>query len=190
MSNQETVPEMSDGHDDATQTLKDEHRATLLKLELMERALKYLQRGPENNIPERTEVEQALLNDLVGALKRGIGLHFQKEEEALFPILAEYTGKEYGPIEVMLHEHEKIRSAFAEWEKTLAAYENLGLRREEALSVILDAGFKLIDLIRAHIGKEDQIIFRICEAFLSEDERKQVIKIIKTIERDPPINLP
>ncbi len=158
------------------QVLENEHRAILVKLELMERALQCLQKGPEETVPEQVETEKALLKELVALLERSLGLHFQKEEEALFPILAEYVGKEHGPIEAMLHEHEKIRSVFCE----ITGPVGMGM-----FKAVSKSGFEAIHLIRQHISKENQILFRICESSLSEEEKRRVMEKIKAMSMGP-----
>lgn len=182
MDNKEKRVDAAIANDNPTRILKYEHAATLLKLELMQRALQYLQGAPGNTVPERIEVEKALLRDLVGALEETIRLHFQKEEEALFPVLAEYIGKEHGPIEVMLHEHQKIRSVFDALKGNLQDFGGSAAPVEEGrLKVILASGFEAVRLLRSHIGKENEVLFRICETSLSEEEKKEVARKMKAV---------
>lgn len=168
-----------------TQVLKVEHRATLLKLELIERSLGYLRKPAEETLPEGVAVNKALLRDLAVALEKEIGPHFRKEEEALFPVLAEYIGKEYGPIEVMLREHEKIRSAFLPWKKALPAFcRSIAPIDEGIRKAFLDPGLRIVDLIRLHINKENQVLFKLSESSLTEEEKKKVTARMQTITED------
>lgn len=165
-----------------TQLLKEEHQAILLKLELMEHFLQYLRAPLEETTPERVEIEKVFSKNLAFALEKEIGPHFRKEEEALFPILAEYVGKEHGLIEAMVHEHEKIRAAFLHWRKVLPSL----CRRTEPIDeafrrTVIDPGLKIVGLLRQHIGKEDQILFEISESSLTEEEKKEVIDRMWTI---------
>lgn len=168
-----------------THLLKEEHQATLLKLDLIERSLSYLRRPPEEILPERVEIEKVLLRDLAVALEREIGPHFRKEEEALFPVLAEYIGREYGPIEIMMREHEKIRSVFLPWKKSLPPFcrsiepIEAGLRK-----AVIDPGLRIVQMIRLHINKENQILFKISESALTEEEKKKVMAQMQTITED------
>ncbi|TAK07821.1 MAG: hemerythrin domain-containing protein [Candidatus Manganitrophaceae bacterium] len=170
------------GSGDPTHLLKREHRATLLKLELMERALLYLRRPPEETTPAQIEIEKNLLKELAVALDKEIGPHFRKEEEALFPVLAEYIGREYGPIEVMLREHEKICAAFLYWKKIVPSFSRSTALIDDAVrKALLDPGLRLVTLLRQHIEKENQILFEISEAFLTGEEKKEVIRRIRAI---------
>ena len=185
MDEQKGIVDAAGVNENPVQILENEHRAILVKLELMERALQRLQKGPEETVPEQVETEKALLKERVTVLERRLGLHFQKEEEALFPILAEYVGKEHGPIEAMLHEHEKIRSVIDAWGKILPVFcEITGPVGMGMLKAVSESGFEAIHLIRQHISKENQILFRICEASLSEEEKRRVLEKMKTMKMD------
>lgn len=171
--------EESDG---PTQVLKEEHRATLLKLDLIERSLSYFRRPPDEIVPERVKIEKALLKDLAVALEKKIGPHFRKEEEALFPMLAEYIGKEYGPIEVMVREHEKIRAAFFTWKKALPSFcRSIAPIDEGIREAVLDPGLRIVHLIRLHINKENQVLFKLSESSLTEEEKKKVAARMQSI---------
>lgn len=173
------VPDFSNA---PTQHLREEHKAFLLKLDLLDRSLRYLQGASGDVLPERMEVEQTLLQDLVLALERDIGPHFQKEEEALFPVLANYIGKEHGPIEVMIHEHKKIREIFGNWKKNLLEfYQGVGFRREGMFKALSESGFEFTRFLRHHINKEDQILFKICQEALTAEEKRQVNEEMKGI---------
>lgn len=168
--------------EDPTHLLKEDHRATLLKMELMERSLLYLRQPTGETDPERIKIEKDLLKDLAVALDKEIGPHFKKEEEALFPILAEYVGQEYGPIEAILHEHEKICAAFLHWKKMLPSFCRSDAPIDEAVhKALLDPGLRLVSLLRQHIQKENQILFEISEVSLTKEEKKEVIRRIHAI---------
>lgn len=158
-----------------TQILKMEHQAAMLKLELIERSLQYLRRPLKETLPERVEIEKVLLKELTVALEREIGTHFRKEEEGLFPVLAEYIGKEYGPIEMMVREHEKIRAAFFTWKKALPSFcRSIAPIDEGIKKAVLDPGLRIVHLIRLHINKENQVLFKLSESSLTEEEKKKV----------------
>lgn len=168
--------------DGPTDLLKEDHRGTLLKLELMEHALLYLRQSAEEVTPERVKIEKKLLKDLSVALDKEIGLHFKKEEEALFPVLAEYIGKEYGPIEAIIREHEKICAAFLHWKKIAPAFCRSDAPIDEAVrKAVIDPGLRLVSLLRQHMEKENQILYEISETSLTGDEKKEVMRRIRAL---------
>ncbi len=88
-------------------------------------------------------------------------LHHGKEEDLLFPAL-EATGMphEAGPIAVMLHEHEQGRAyarAMADALPAARTGDELALRR------LVHSAHGYVALIRAHILKEDQVLFEIAD---------------------------
>jgi len=159
-----------------TDFLKEDHRATLLKLELTERALRYLLSSPAETTPEQVEVEKILLRDLANGLEREMPPHFRKEEEGLFPILAEYIGSEHGLIEALRHEHAEIRSTFFPWKKRFFRFcEEIGPIDEALRKGVVDAGLRIVSLIRLHIYKENHVLFKISEASLTKEEKREVV---------------
>jgi hemerythrin-like domain-containing protein len=177
--------EPKEGSNSPTRLLKKEHQETLLKLELIERSLSYLRKPADETLPERVEIEKILLKNLAVALEKEIGPHFRKEEEALFPVLAEYIGKEYGPIEMMVREHEKIRAAFLPWKKALSSFCRSNAQMDEGIrKAILDPGIRIVHLILLHINKENQILFKLSESSLTEEGKKKVTAQMQTIADD------
>lgn len=97
--------------------------------------------------------------------------HHGKEEEHLFPAL-ERCGipKEGGPLGVMLHEHEEGRAlvrAMAEGDDRLAA---------EAIR-----GY--VTLLRAHIEKENSVLFPLAEQVLPDEEQEKLVHAFEAVEQ-------
>jgi hemerythrin-like domain-containing protein len=91
--------------------------------------------------------------------------HHGKEEDLLFPQLAvEGMPTESGPIAVMLYEH-GIGRAFV---RDMAAnFDAAQSGDEEADRELRDAARGFIDLIVAHISKEDNILFNMADGMIS-----------------------
>ncbi|GMQ84984.1 MAG: hemerythrin domain-containing protein [Acidimicrobiia bacterium] len=90
--------------------------------------------------------------------------HHGKEEDLLFPGLeAEGMPRDTGPIAVMLHEHELGRGLV----RTMAASLD-GAREgdESAGDDLRGAALGFIDLIVAHIGKEDNVLFAMADGLI------------------------
>lgn len=176
MERKELKVEASEKRAGPIDLLREEHQATLLKLELAERALQYLLRPASETTPERVEVEKMLLKDLAVALERALRPHFRKEEEGLFPILAEYIGSEHGLIEAMLHEHAEIFAGFFSWKKALFRF--CGEARPaggELRKEVFDQGLRIVSMIRLHIHKENHVLFKVSEVSLTKEEEKEVM---------------
>lgn len=87
--------------------------------------------------------------------------HHGKEEDLLFPELeAAGMPRDQGPIAVMLYEHQQGR-AFA---RSMAdALDGARQGDAEARATLLNAAMGYVNLIRAHIQKEDHILFQMAD---------------------------
>ncbi len=169
-------------HSDPIDTLKSEHQLTLQRLEVIERTLQYLESLPSRTPDKRCRIEQTRLRDWVNELSLQIGLHFYMEEKALFPILAEYIGREHGPIEAMIIEHNNIKALISDWKHNAGELcKSTERTRDGRLNAVTSLGYKTISFLRLHISKENQILFKICETSLSLEEKSWVAQKILSI---------
>lgn len=99
--------------------------------------------------------------------------HHGKEEQCLFPLL-ERSGmpREGGPLEVMLREHEEGRAFF----RTMAL--NSGGARGNTVRAI--KGYAA--LLRAHIDKENHVLFRLAEQVLEGEAQQELAQAFETAE--------
>lgn len=145
-------------------TLREEHA-------MIQRALVQLEgRGRAAESGGGTdEAVAGWLQDLFGGFVDRC--HHAKEEEHLFPALQRHgIPTEGGPLGVMLCEHEEGR-VFLE---TMAA--GHPGRRAEAIR-----GYGR--LLRAHMDKENYILFPLAEHVLSEDEQRDLARAFDALER-------
>lgn len=169
---------------DPIKTLKIEHLETVQRLQMIERSLQYLESLPSRTALKRCKIEQSRLRTWVNTLEARMTLHFLMEEEGLFPTLSEYIGKEHGPIEVMLEEHVAIRSILSEWKHEVGILSQFlsGPVRDACLKRVIELGDEAIRRLRLHIDKENQILFKITEASLSDEEKHFVAQKLQDIE--------
>lgn len=140
----------------AIDDLKHEHEAILFALETLERF--------EHRLAAGQAVDAADLSAFLGFLKEFADkCHHGKEEGILFPaLLAAGMPAQGGPVAVMLDEHVQGRHWIA--------------RMEACLAPTLDpAGFRAAaqgyrDLLRAHIRKENEVLFPMAERLLDAGE--------------------
>lgn len=91
--------------------------------------------------------------------------HHGKEEHCLFPLLEQHgIPKEGGPLGVMLQEHEQGRALLR-----AMALTSEGDRQRTAEAI---RGYSA--LLRAHIDKENQILFRMAEQVLPDDAQQEL----------------
>lgn len=98
-------------------------------------------------------------------LERDLERHLAQEEDALFPALERYLGREGGPVYVMLLEHRELRRLAPALAQAAAA----GRPREAAA-----AGEELLALLGEHVHKEDAVLFPLAERLLAPAELEEV----------------
>ncbi len=155
-----------------TQVLMNEHRVIEHVLVALEAKLEDLEKG----CFPREFFEKAL--DFF--VNFADGCHHAKEEMRLFPALKQRGVPEQGgPIGVMLYEHEVGRAYL----QTIRAHLNAAERGEpEAIGAIRSAAMGYIELLRAHILKEDNILFAIARRVLTPADVERLQKEFECVE--------
>jgi hemerythrin-like domain-containing protein len=146
----------------STQNLENDHVHILRLIDVMEKMTK-----TEN--PDYTHLE------LVVYLIRNFadGLHHAKEEKMLFPLMIQKGfSDQQGPIAVMLHDHNEGRGYVKGIADNIESYKK---GNTNALSDIFSNMKEYIDLLREHIGKENNVLFRMADNVLSADEQKMLL---------------
>ena len=158
-----------------TQELSDEHRAVLVALEIMERVEDALAAKE----PEAPKHMAELLDFFRGFVDR---CHHAKEEEILFPELERHgVPREGGPIAVMLAEHDSGRRHIRSIAEGLARLERGDARGMEEIRGGADA---YRDLLRAHIEKEENVLFPIADQVVTPEEAERVRARFEAVEKD------
>jgi len=158
-----------------TEVLVTEHNAVLLALELLNKIENRLAAGSADAPGDLGQ----LLDFFRGFVDR---CHHGKEEDVLFPEL-ERRGvpREGGPIGVMLVDHEMGRRYVREMLEALA---RLRGGDGSAAGDIRKSGSGYRDLLRAHIDKENNILYPMADRLLSESDAAKMIEQFEDIERD------
>ncbi|MCX6621389.1 MAG: hemerythrin domain-containing protein [Acidobacteria bacterium] len=100
--------------------------------------------------------------------------HHHKEEEVLFPALAQHgVPVQGGPIGVMLNEHTMGRQLLAGIRGNLEAAGGGG---EQARAAVRADAARYIELLRHHIWKEDNILFRMAQQQLGAKEADEMLE--------------
>lgn len=109
------------------------------------------------------------------------GLHHAKEEDLLFPALVRKGfSPEHGPVAVMLAEHVQGRAYIKGVADGIVAFK-AGDR--SALDRIYTNLEEYAFLLNAHIGKENNILFRMADQALSADEQSLLLAQFDDVEK-------
>jgi len=141
-----------------TETLRDEHRIILRALELLERAA------------ERPPMDAWWAETIAWLRTFADQRHHAKEETALFPAMVKAgVPSEGGPVAVMLEEHEEGRRLIRTLEISTGAARAMACRA-------------YVSLLRAHIDKENEILFPLAEVVLDERALHELRRAFDTVE--------
>ena len=160
---------------EATHILMSEHRVIERVLTAMEKAVEALTLGKVVKPEFFLEA-----SDFIKGFADGC--HHAKEEKVLFEAMVKAgVPKAGGPVGMMLLEHEQgrafVRAMRAGVEKWQSG-DNAG--RTE----VIKAANGYIDLLRAHIYKEDKILFPLADDAILWEEQEQIAKDFERIEHE------
>ena len=159
-----------------TQCLRNEHQIILIVLSCFEIAL--------GRARQSGEISRELFDPFVeffqGFADR---CHHCKEEDRLFPCL-ERKGipREGGPIGVMLYEHEQARKHVRAISGALEAADTGDAR---AIQTILEHGQSYLELLRAHIGKENNVLFEMADQLVQGADLADLVSTYNEAEKEP-----
>ncbi len=146
----------------ATKDLENDHIHILRLTDVMEKITK-------TDAPDFSDLEAVvyLIRNFAD------GFHHGKEEKILFPAL-EVKGfsPHQGPVAVMLSEHIQGRNFVKEMAEYTALYKKGDTK---ALEQVFNNMTGYVDLLRNHISKENNILFRMADRVLSAEDHKSLL---------------
>ena len=155
---------------DAAQILMDEHRVIERVLDALEGAAARLDAGEE--------IHTDFFLMAADFIKRfADGSHHNKEEGVLFPAMeAAGIPNEGGPIGVMLAEHQEARRLTAAMR---TAADELAAGEATAKRHVVENALKYVTLLRAHIAKEDGVLYPMADRAIQGDAREEFSQAFK-----------
>ncbi len=154
----------------ATENLKNDHVNILRLIDIMEKMA----------ITSDTCVTN--METVVKVIKNyADGFHHYKEENLFFPMMVtKGYSKEQGPIAVMLHEHTQGRNYVQGMTKAIAAFKE---GDKATLETIYENMKGYIMLLRSHIAKENNVLFRMADNVLSENNQQELLIAFEKLEK-------
>ncbi len=153
----------------ATKNLEDDHVSILKLIDVMEIMT-------DNSDPAITDLEEVV--DLIRNFADG--LHHVKEEKLFFPLMAERGfSLTQGPVAVMLSEHEQGRN----YVKGIS--ENIQLVKDgdlSSLNLVYSNMLGYGELLRNHIAKENNVLFRMADHALSAEDQQSLLQQFTEVE--------
>ena len=157
----------------ATQVLREEHEGILAMLQVVEAAAFRLRDGKP--VPR-----DLMLNAADFFSNFADKCHHGKEEDRLFPKMVEHgIGEEGGPIGVMKAEHVRGRALVRAMRESAARYAGGDTTAAPAL---VRATLEYVQLLRAHIEKENQVLFMLADQVIPEAEQQTLARAYDEFE--------
>lgn len=157
----------------AVEVLRHEHRVIergLAVLEAMAHRMEHGETVPVDKVQALLEFFRVFADQY----------HHGKEEGMLFPELeARGIPHEGGPIGVMLSEHDQGRALIAQMTEATNH-----LSDSMAQTQFVQAAHGYIQLLRQHISKEDNVLFKMAEGVLSAGDDRRLTDAFERHERD------
>lgn len=114
----------------------------------------------------------ATLQNQVADFTEQLKKHSIKEDDGLFPMMAQYIGRSAGPIAVMEYEH---RQAEQNLQRFLnAAGQDESETRNEKVKTIAGYAVQAYFILTQHFSKEEHVLFPLAEKMLSPAEKERL----------------
>jgi hemerythrin-like domain-containing protein len=158
-----------------TETLKHEHQVILLALGAAERQARQIQ--------ETGAVRAETVDEMVDFFRNfADGCHHAKEERLLFVRMQERgMPLQGGPIAVMLQEHDQGRRLVKAVAEALPGARN---GDAEAIASVRDNLGTYARFLRAHIAKEDNVLFPMADRLLAPEDQRSLAEAFDRVEAE------
>jgi hemerythrin-like domain-containing protein len=157
-----------------TDQLREEHDGILLMLRILEEICARLKKNGSVD-PVHLEAVLEFLKVFVDTCHHG------KEEDLLFPEMEKLgVPKDPGPIGVMLSEHNRGRANIRAMTEAVSRVQEPGAH----ISEFLENATNYIALLRAHIQKENNVLFPLGEKILPGETQERLAERFEELERE------
>jgi len=153
----------------ATKNLENDHVYILRLIDVMEQMV----------LTVSTELKHIEL--AVGLIMNyADGFHHAKEEDLLFPLLGKKGfSQDQGPVLVMIREHSEGRRFVR---AMMDEINNIKQGDESGLTILYEYMQRYIDLLRAHIAKENNVLFKMADKALTPEEQVELLNEFDALE--------
>jgi hemerythrin-like domain-containing protein len=158
-----------------TDILSEEHRIILQVLDCLEAMV--------DRAKASTKLEEDAANQAVDFIRNFADrCHHGKEEDHLFRLMNERGfSTETGPLAVMYHEHTQGRAFVKGMDEAIPGAVQ---GDQQALADFAQNAESYVELLRAHIYKEDNILYPMANMVFSQEDQDQLLDLFHHVEHD------
>ena len=158
-----------------SQQLKDEHGPLRAQMESF--FIQAQEVGADNGVQNWKSAIEDLAN-VVSKFEAELGPHSDREDNTLFPMMANYIGREVGPIAVMEYEHEQAKFNLKKFMEAARGQLPEVLDTKQAKKIAAYA-IQAYLILSDHFAKEENNIFPMAERMLTDDEKRALADAFK-----------
>ena len=144
-------------------------------LEILETFYQTIEKIEDGKATDRRNIE-----NILRFFNSKFWLHFDKEEQTVFPELSMYIGgggKPSGPVVVMLDEHQVLRESN---KRMQSAYKDF----ETDSNIFTSEARNFTGLLRQHIKMEEEMLFPMADSSLDHSLDDEWLKVFELIEKN------
>ncbi|TQK45766.1 hemerythrin HHE cation binding domain-containing protein [Brevibacillus sp. AG162] len=151
----------------ALEKLKDEHLSLAEQMNELIHLATNLKSTAE---PIRRKKGLTELHELGSTFFSELEHHSRREEEGLYPLMANYIEREMGPIAAMEEEHDLIK------ESLMSFIRIVEMEKSEPVEIaaVHTHLLKSVEILMEHFFKEESVLFPMAEYVLSDAEKEQL----------------
>ncbi len=162
----------------ADELFRSDHHGVLDRLEKLDRIFLRM----EDDSASLEKADTAFFDEMIELFDTELVVHFRREEKVLFPTLEKYVPRDMSPIGLMLEEHERIFQAIDKFKEDQEAISAAGAPSDEVVKDMMFNARSLIELLRGHIDKEDNMLLPMMESHLTDHEWDMVWEGVEGID--------
>ncbi len=165
--------DLDDG-DNTLEVLRREHDRALEKISLLRAASLCLKLGAATSGSPIWGKGIDHLAKVINFIDTDIRLHFRREEEVLFPLLAKHLPSEKSPVHLLLDDHNDIWQSVDQLKEKLGELQAGSCKSAEATAEqVQGISGRIEHLLKEHIKKENESLLPMAKGLLDEAELKE-----------------
>ncbi|MGG4443088.1 hemerythrin domain-containing protein [Brevibacillus fortis] len=151
----------------ALEKLKDEHLSLAEQMNELVNLANNLKSTAE---PTKRKKGLTELHELASSFRAELEKHSRREEEDLYPLMANYIERDMGPIAAMEEEHDLIHESLMSFMRIVEKEKSAPVEIAAVHTQLLMA----VEILMEHFFKEENVLFPMAEYVLSDAEKEQL----------------